>query len=287
MTQEEFAALAARGPVLLDGATGSNLMLRGRPRGVCAEQWALEHPDIVIALQAEYVQAGSQIIYAPTFGANRVGLGMYDLAGDLAAINRDLVALSRQAAGGRAFVAGDMTTIGKPADYAELIDLYTEQAQALLDAGVDLFVIETMMGLEETQAALEAVRMLCDLPVLCSLSFAADGQAFFGGGAADAAEVLEALGADAVGVNCSVGPDQMEAMIRTMAAHAAIPILAKPNAGMPEIGDDGSVHYSMDADHFARSMGTLLQAGARVIGGCCGTTPAYIEKLRAAYCAML
>lgn len=287
MTREEFVTLAARGPVLLDGATGSNLMLRGRPRGVCAEQWALEHPDIVIALQTEYVQAGSQIIYAPTFGANRVGLGMYDLAGDLAAINRDLVALSRQAAGGRAFVAGDMTTIGKPADYAELIDLYTEQAQALLDADVDLFVIETMMGLEETQAALEAVRMLCELPVLCSLSFAADGQAFFGGGAADAAEVLETLGADAVGVNCSVGPDQMEAMIRTMAAHAAIPILAKPNAGMPEIGDDGSVHYSMDADHFARSMGTLLQAGARIIGGCCGTTPAYIEKLHAAYCAML
>ena len=180
-----------------------------------------------------------------------------------------------------------MTTIGKPADYAELIDLYTEQAQALLDADVDLFVIETMMGLEETQAALEAVRMLCELPVLCSLSFAADGQAFFGGGAADAAEVLEALGADAVGVNCSVGPDQMEAMIRTMAAHAAIPILAKPNAGMPEIGDDGSVHYSMDADHFARAMGTLLQAGARVIGGCCGTTPAYIERLCAAYCATL
>ena len=101
MTREEFVTLAARGPVLLDGATGSNLMLRGRPRGVCAEQWALEHPDIVIALQTEYVQAGSQIIYAPTFGANRVGLGMYDLAGDLAAINRDLVALSRQAAGGR------------------------------------------------------------------------------------------------------------------------------------------------------------------------------------------
>ena len=284
MTRDEFVTLAARGPVLLDGATGSNLMLRGRPRGVCAEQWALEHPDIVIALQTEYVQAGSQIIYAPTFGANRVSLGMYDLAGDLAAINRDLVALSRQAAGGRALVAGDMTTIGKPADYAELIDLYTEQAQALLDADVDLFVIETMMGLEETQAALEAVRMLCELPVLCSLSFAADGQAFFGGGAADAAEVL---GADAVGVNCSVGPDQMEAMIRTMAAHAAIPILAKPNAGMPEIGDDGSVHYSMDADHFARAMGTLLQAGARVIGGCCGTTPAYIEKLCAAYCATL
>lgn len=284
MKREEFAALAAQGPVLLDGATGSNLMLRGRPRGVCAEQWTLAHPEIVISLQQEFVAAGSQIIYAPTFGANRAALEMYDLGASLTAMNHDLVALSRQAADGRAFVAGDMTTIGKPADYAYLIDLYSEQAQALLEAGVDLFVIETMMGLEETQAALEAVRMLCDLPVMCTLSFAADGQTFFGGGAADAAEVLEALEADAIGVNCSVGPDQMEAMIRTIVQHTSLPVVAKPNAGMPEIASDGTVHYSMDAAHFTRAMEPLLQAGAQIIGGCCGTTPAYIQSLHDAYC---
>lgn len=284
MTREEFAAMTAAGPVLLDGATGSNLLLRGRPRGGCAEQWILENPDILVGLQREYVQAGSQIIYAPTFGGNRVALQMHGLEKNLAAMNRDLVALSKQAADGRAYVAGDMTTVGKPMDYEALLEIYTEQGQALLEAGVDLFVIETMMGVEETQAALEAVRMLCDLPVMCSLSFAADGQTFFGGSAQDAAEVLEALEADAVGVNCSVGPDQMEAMVRTMAQTASIPILVKPNAGMPEILADGSVRYSMDAAHFAASMGSLLQAGAGLIGGCCGTTPAYIAKLQQLYC---
>ena len=209
---------------------------------------------------------------------------MHGLEQNLAQMNRDLVALSKQAAGGQAYVAGDMTTVGKPMEYGELIDIYTQQAQALLDAGVDLFVIETMMGVEETQAALEAVRMLCDLPVMCSLSFAADGQTFFGGSAEEAAEILEALEADAVGVNCSVGPDQMEAMIRTMASHTALPIMAKPNAGMPEILEDGSVRYSMDAEHFANSMHALIQAGARLIGGCCGTTPEYIAKLNEKYC---
>lgn len=284
MTREEFAALAAQGPVLLDGATGSNLLLRGRPRGGCAEKWALENPDIVIGLQREYVQAGSQIIYAPTFGANRIALGMYGLEKELVSMNRDLVAISKQAAGAKAFVAGDMTTVGRIMEYGQLIDLYQEQAQALLEAGVDLFVIETMMGVEETQAALEGVRMVSDLPVICSLSFAADGQTFFGGSAEDAAQVLEALEADAVGVNCSVGPDQMEAMIRTMAQNASIPIVAKPNAGMPEVMPDGTVHYSMDADHFAEAMGPLLNAGARLIGGCCGTDPAYIQKLGQLYC---
>ena len=285
MTREEFAALAAQGPLLLDGATGSNLMLRGRPRGGCAEQWTLEHPEVLIELQSEYVAAGAKIIYAPTFGANRVGLAMYGLEDQLAQMNSQLVALSRQAAQGRAYVAGDMTTVGKVMDYAELIDIYQQQAQALLDAGVDLFAIETMMGVEETQAALEAVRMLSDLPVICTLSFAADGQTFFGGGAEEAAEILQALEADAVGVNCSVGPDQMEAMIRTMAAHASIPIVAKPNAGMPEIAPDGTVHYSMDAPTFTRHMGSLLAAGASVIGGCCGTTPEYIRCLHEQYCA--
>ena len=283
MTREEFAALVAAGPVLLDGATGSNLLLRGRPRGGCAEQWVLEHPDVLIGLQQEYIAAGSQILYAPTFVANRIALAMHGLEQDLATMNRDLVALSKQAANGRAYIAGDMTTVGKPMAYEELIDIYTEQAQALLDAGVDLFVIETMMGVEETQAALEAVRMLCDLPVMCSLSFAADGQTFFGGSAEEAAEILEALEADAVGVNCSVGPDQMEAMIRTMAEHTSLPIMAKPNAGMPEILEDGTVRYSMDAGHFSDSMAALIKAGAKLIGGCCGTTPEYIACLKEKY----
>lgn len=156
MTRTEFRALTDQ-PLILDGATGSNLMKAGMPRGVCAEKWNLEHPEVIMNLQRAYVQAGSQIVYTPTFTASEPYLSQHGLADQLEQINAKLVALSKQAAGGKAFVAGDMTTVGKPdVPYEVLLSVYTRQAAALRDAGVDLFVVETMMGLEETMAALEA-----------------------------------------------------------------------------------------------------------------------------------
>lgn len=281
MTREEFRALVSAGPVLLDGATGSNLMKAGLPRGACAEAWILDHPGVMVDLQRRYVEAGSQIVYAPTFTANAVYLGQHGLEDQVPEINGRLVALSRETVDGNALVAGDMTTVGTPdVPYERMLEVYTQQARALADAGVDLFIIETMMGLEETMAALEACRMVSDLPVLCSFSVTGDGMLYFGGSVYEAAPQLEGFGADAVGVNCSSGPDQMETVVRSLAETLTVPVLAKPNAGMPTIDEFGEAHYSMRAVEFGRHMEKLRAAGASLLGGCCGTDPDYIRALR-------
>jgi len=285
MKRTDFSALLTKGPVILDGATGTNLARAGMPRGVSTEAWVLEHPEPLAELQRAYVAAGSQIVYAPTFGANRVTLGLYGLSERVGELNRRLVAVSREAVGESALIAGDMTTTGQapepqgPMTYETLLDVYREQAEALLEAGVDLFVAETLMGVTELQAVLEAVRALCDLPVLCSLSLASDGMAYFDGGAEDAAAAAEVLGADAVGVNCSVGPDQLVSVVTMLRGATSLPILAKPNAGLPTITDGGEAVYSMRPRRFAESMLRLRGAGASLLGGCCGTTPEYIREL--------
>lgn len=279
MTKQEFKNL---GTVILDGATGSNLMKAGMPRGVCAEQWNLENPHAITALQRAYAEAGSQIVYAPTFTASEPYLAQHGLADRLEQINHDLVALCRKAVGADVFVAGDMTTVGKPdLSYEYLLEVYTRQAKALKEAGVDLYVIETMMGLEETMAALEACQMVSDLPVMCSFSVTSDGMLYFGGSIYDAAPQLEGFGADAVGINCSCGPDQMVTVVRALSETLTVPVIAKPNAGMPTIDDFGNAIYSMDPETFGAGMLELKNAGASILGGCCGTDPAYIRALKA------
>lgn len=286
MNRAEFRLWSAARPRLLDGATGSNLMKMGLPRGVCTESWALEHPEAILRLQRAYVDAGSDIVYAPTFCANRIALGGYGLENQLSTMNRALVALSREAAAGRALVAGDMTTTGKPADpedaagYQLLLDTYREQAEALIEGGADLIVAETMMGVNECLAAVEAIRSVSDIAILCTLSCQSDGKCYFDGSVFEAAEMLEALGADAVGVNCATGPNQLESVIRGLKGCCSLPIIAKPNAGMPKILENGEAVYSMNEADFARHMKSLYLAGASLLGGCCGTTPAYIAALR-------
>lgn len=280
MTRDEFRSLTAAGTVLLDGATGSNLLKAGMPRGVCPEAWNLAHPSAVQRLQRAYAEAGSQVVYAPTFTASRPYLKEHGLEDQLVQINQDLVALSRQAVSSDCLVAGDMTTVGQPMPYEELLEIYKEQASALRDAGVDLYVIETMMGLEETMAALEACRMVSDLPVMCTFSVTSDGMLYFGGSIYEAAPQLEGFGADAVGINCSCGPDQMVTVVRSLAESLAVPVIAKPNAGMPVIDDCGNAVYSMGPEEYAVHMQALRDAGARILGGCCGTDPSYIRAVR-------
>ena len=286
MTRSEFQALLRNGTVILDGATGSNLRASGMPVGVCTEQWVLEHPEVLQNLQRAYVEAGSQIVYAPSFSANRLSLSMYGLEDKLAEMNRALVQLSRDAVGGRAYVAGDMATCGKPVDveggvrYEELIEVYREQAQLLVDAGVDLIGLETMMGVTECSAAIEAIRSVCDLPVMCTLTLDAVGAAYFDGDAELAAQTLPALGADAIGVNCGQGPELYVSVIQRMRMHTDLPLIAKPNAGLPVIQSDGSAVYGMSPGKFAREMQQLRKAGAGILGGCCGTTPEHIRMLK-------
>lgn len=286
MNRTEFQNWTKHHIRLMDGATGSNLMKAGMPRGVCTEQWVLEHPDAILALQSAYKAAGSDMVYAPTFCANRIALSGYGLQDDVSRMNRELVALSKKAVGSGVLVAGDMTTTGKPTDpedsegYQLLLDAYREQAEALISAGADLIGVETMMGVSECVAAIEAIRSLGDIAVICTLSVQSDGKCYFDGSVFEAAEILEALGADAIGVNCSTGPDQLESVIRTLKNTCTLPIIAKPNAGMPKISDSGEAVYSMEAGEFARHMERLVEAGASLIGGCCGTTPEFIEALR-------
>lgn len=278
---EPFKKLLNEGVVLLDGATGSNLMKAGMPRGSCTERWILEHPQVLTALQQAYVHAGSQIVYAPTFTGSERYLSQHGLEDRLEEINAKLVALSREAVGTAALVAGDMTTTGRAdLDYETLLELYTRQARALAQAGVDLFVVETMMGLEETMAALEACKSVSEKPVMCSFSVTADGMLYFGGSVYEAAPQLEGFGADAVGINCSCGPDQLVTVVRSLADTLTVPVLAKPNAGMPQINEQGVAEYSMGREEFAKGMLQLRDAGARLLGGCCGTDPGYIQALR-------
>ena len=286
MNRTEFQSWTKKHIRLMDGATGSNLMKAGMPRGVCTEQWVLEHPDAILALQSAYKAAGSDMVYAPTFCANRIALSGYGLQDDVSRMNRELVALSKKAVGSGVLVAGDMTTTGKPADpedsegYQLLLDAYREQAEALISGGADLIGVETMMGVSECVAAIEAIRSLGDIAVICTLSVQSDGKCYFDGSVFEAAEILEALGTDAIGVNCSTGPDQLESVIRTLKNTCTLPIIAKPNAGMPKISDSGEAVYSMEAGEFAQHMERLVEAGASLIGGCCGTTPEFIEALR-------
>jgi 5-methyltetrahydrofolate--homocysteine methyltransferase len=267
---------------------GSNLRKAGMPVGVCPELWALEHPDPVFSLLRAYVVAGSDIIYAPTFGANRISLSGFGLEDRLEELNAGLVRLALDAADGRALVAGDVTTTGRLLEprgdmsYSELFDVYAEQISALARGGADLIAIETMMALDETMIALEAARSVCDLAVTCTLTPEADGRLMYGGTVAEAVETLQEMGAAALGVNCSVGPGQLESVVSAVNAVATVPVIVKPNAGMPFMDEHGIAHYDMPSAEFTRSMQRLLWRGARILGGCCGTDPEYIRALCAA-----
>lgn len=285
MTKQEFRQLIEKRIVYLDGAMGSNLIKRGMPQGVCPEQWILENKDIVVGLQKEYVEAGTNILYAPTFTANRPKLSEYGLEDQLVEINKQLVAVSKEAAGDRAYVAGDITMTGVqlkpmgPMDFEELVTIYKEQAAALIEGGVDLFVIETMMSLQETRAAVIAIKEICDLPILATMTFEKDGRSLFGTDARTAAVVLAALGVDAVGANCSTGPEHMASVIAAMASVTDIPVIAKPNAGIPRLNENGETVYDNTPENFAKEMELLVNAGAVILGGCCGTSPEYIDAL--------
>lgn len=280
MTKQDFQELINQGPLILDGATGSNLMKAGMPKGVCTEQWILEHKEVLTALQKQYIEAGSRVIYAPTFAANRISLAEHGLADQMETMIPQLVALSKACVKDGCYVAGDLTTTGKTSiPYEELYTVYQEQISCLRDAGVDLLIAETMLTMDETMAAVEAAHAVCDLPILCSMTVESDGSLFFGGNIFEAAIALQEIGADAVGINCSTGPDQFESIIASLKESLTIPVIAKPNAGMPTIDDKGMAHYSMDAPEFAKHMKRLVELGADIVGGCCGTTPEYIREM--------
>ncbi|MCQ2508106.1 MAG: homocysteine S-methyltransferase family protein [Dorea sp.] len=290
MTREELYNLCCEHPLILDGATGSNLQKAGMPSGVCPERWILDHPEALIGLQQDFIRSGTQILLAPTFSGNRLKLREYGLDDQIEEINSALVRLSKKAVSTYehlekpVFVAGDMTMTGESLapmgrmTMPELIDIYKEQAAILCAAGVDLFFIETMMSLAETRAAVIAIREVCDLPIIASLTFNEDGRTLFGTDPETAIVVLQSLGASVVGINCSTGPDKMIEIVERMRKFANIPLMAKPNAGLPKFVD-GKTVYDMTAEEFASYGPALIKSGAALVGGCCGTSPDHIRLL--------
>ncbi|WP_455718049.1 homocysteine S-methyltransferase family protein [Anaerosporobacter sp.] len=295
MNNTDFLKLCNSKIVLLDGATGSNLQKAGMQAGVSPEDWVLGNPDALVNLQKEYVLAGTDILYSPTFTANRIKLEEYGLADKIESMNAELVGLSKKAIqlakeenpelkDKNIYVAGDLTMTGEqlyPVGklmFEELVDIYKEQINCLIAGGVDLLVVETMMSLQECRAALIAAKEICDLPVMVTMTFNEDGRTMYGTDAKTAVTVLQSLGAAAVGVNCSTGPDQMRDVVMTMRRYTSVPIIAKPNAGLP-ILIDGETVFNLGPQEFALQVKGLVMDGATIVGGCCGTTPEYIIKL--------
>jgi 5-methyltetrahydrofolate--homocysteine methyltransferase len=260
------------------------------PAGVCPEDWILKHSDVMLKLQKDYVKAGSDILYAPTFTANRIKLAEYGLENQMEEMIQGLVQISKEAAasaeGRKVYVAGDLTMTGqtlKPMgtmELEDLIEIYKEQIRMLDKAGVDLLIVETMMSLAETRAALIAAKEVTELPVMVTLTFEADGRTLYGTDAKTAGIVTESLGACAIGANCSTGPAHMEKVISDLASVTTIPVIAKPNAGLPFLDADGKTCYNMTAPDFVEEMEILVKAGASVLGGCCGTDPSFIQGLK-------
>ena len=272
--------LNAPGPVLLDGGMGTMLQARGLKLGEYPELAALEHPDWLLDIHRAYVAAGSQILCANTFGANREKLRRTGRT--VEEVIPPSIALARQAAGDRALVALDLGPIGQlleptgSLDFETAVDIFAQEVRAARDAGADLVMVETMTDLQECRAALLAVKENSDLPVMVSLTYEERGRTFLGHSPAAAALTLEGMGADAIGVNCSLGPREMPPLVEELTRWTTLPISVKPNAGLP---DPGGAGYDITAEEFADAMAALTQLGVKCYGGCCGTTPDYIAKL--------
>ena len=284
--QRKFLDIMKKRPLILDGATGTELQKRGMPAGVCPELWCIENPSVIGSVHSDYARAGCDVVYTCTFGANRFKLGQYG-ASDARSVNRRLALIAKEALRGKALIAGDIGPTGHfiqpfgEVDFEEAVAAFKEQVLGLLEGGVNCFVIETMMDIQEARAALVAVKETCDLFTMVTMTFERDGRTLNGTDPLTALTTLQALGADAVGCNCSTGPDDMVSFIGAMKPYAKIPLIAKPNAGLPKtLG--GETVYDMDAAEFASRAGALIAAGAGILGGCCGTTPEHLAALRKA-----
>lgn len=281
LTKQEFHEKIAQGLRILDGATGSNLMRHGMPRGGCTEMWVLEHPQVLQELQRAYAQAGAQILYAPTFQAQPIALEAVGLAHQTEAINARLVALTRQAAPD-CLVAGDLTTLAAFCDswdanrFDLLVENYRRQIRGLIDGGVDLLAAETLLYPQEAEAILTAAELEGAGAVMYSFTMQSDGSLFSGMDAGPILKELERSGAAAVGFNCVAADPFTAGLVAKLRRYVAGPLLCKPNAGIPTIGPDQLAHYPMEPEEFSQILHQCKDMGATLLGGCCGTTPAHI-----------
>ena len=284
LTKEEFYRLTGDRK-LMDGATGSNLRLLGMPKGCSTELWVLEHPEVLQKLQQQYAQAGSRILYAPTFQAQPIALEKMGLAEQAEQINAKLVALTRSAAPG-CLVAGDITTLATFCDswdsknFDLLVENYRRQIRGLIDGGADILGAETLLYPQEAEAILTAAELEGAGAVTYTFTMQSDGSLFSGIEAGPILRELERSGAAAVGFNCVPADALTPGLVSKLRRYVSIPLICKPNAGMPVIREDGLAHYDMSPEDFARVMKDCADMGATLLGGCCGTTPAHIAALK-------
>ena len=285
LTKEEFQNLLTRGPVLLDGATGSNLQKAGMPKGCCTEEWVLTHPEALVNLQRAYAEAGSHIIYAPTFQAQPIALERVGLQRRCEEINAALVALSRSAAPG-CLIAGDLTTLATFCDswdennFDLLVENYRRQIHGLMDGGADLLVGETLLYPQEAEAILTAAELEGAAVSMYSFTMQPDGSLFSGRDAGPILHELERLGASAVGFNCVAADMMTPYLVSKLRRSVKGALICKPNAGVPVIGTDGIPCYPQTPVEFSSIVKECRENGASILGGCCGTAPEYIATLK-------
>lgn len=284
LTKEEFRKLTVSAPLILDGATGSNLMKVGMPRGCCTEEWVLANPEALVQLQRSYVEAGSQILYAPTFQAQPIALMQAGLEKQTEAINAHLVALSKSVSKD-VLVAGNLTTLAAftdsyaPEKFDLLVENYRRQIHGLIDGGADLLAAETLMYPQEAEAILTAAELEGAGCCIYTFTMQSDGSLFSGMEAGPVLKGLEDAGAAAVGFNCVAADLLTAGLVSRLHRHVRIPLVCKPNAGIPIIGDDALPRYPMAAKEYADIMLDCYEMGATVLGGCCGTDPTFIAAL--------
>ena len=287
LTKESFSGLLAQGPCLLDGATGSYLRAKGMPRNCATEEWVLRNPEVLVELQRSYAKAGSKIIYAPTFQAQPIALQKIGLENHTEAINAQLIALSRSAAPD-CLIAGDITTLAtfceswNPDCFELLVENYRRQIRGLIEGGADLLVGETLLYPQEAEAILTAAELEQAGALMFSFTMQADGSLFSGADAGKVLRELEEAGADAVGFNCVAADMMTPYLVSKLRRYTSLPLICKPNAGIPTINEAGIAEYNLSQDAFAEIMKQCADNGALLLGGCCGTTPEYIAAVKQA-----
>ncbi|MCF8054222.1 MAG: homocysteine S-methyltransferase family protein [Deltaproteobacteria bacterium] len=282
--RQTISSRSKRRIIILDGGWGTELQKKGMPAGVMPEIWCLENQETLASIHQSYAAAGAEVVYSATFGANRGKLPQYS-AKEIASLNKKLVQIARQAVGKNVLVAGDIGPTGRFVEpfgdlaFEEAVSIFREQAKGLIAGGADLIAIETMIDIQEARAALIAIKETAPIFTIVTMTFEPDGRTLGGTDPISALVTLQALGADAVGCNCSLGPDGMVELIAKMKPFAQVPLVAKPNAGLPKMVN-GETLFNMPALEFASYGKALVDAGANFVGGCCGTTPAHIKALR-------
>ena len=271
--------------LILDGGMGTLLQSHGLAAGELPERWNLTHPKVIQKIHRDYYNAGSNVVSTNTFGANLLKFSREELEDIIrAAVENAKIARETSNSGKERFIALDIGPSGKllkpygDFDFEDAVSLFAETVKLGVKYGVDFIFIETMNDSYETKAALLAAKENCDLPVFVSNAYGSDGRLMTGASSAAMVAMLEGMGADAIGANCSLGPSQLAPVVEELLKYASVPVLLKPNAGLPEI-KDGKTVYDITPEEFAKEVAMLVGKGVRICGGCCGTTPDYIRAL--------